>query len=374
MITVAEIRKKAERLFETYLQSIVNGNNIFPLTIRGNKQLSIGKGVNEVHQQLLPLYQNDKNAKGFGYTLFTSIVNTKQGKIEDIDRIEFSTEDDYLRFLRKEMDVTKFREQLKTTLPEFPELKRFLSEKPLYLADNLDQWEDLLKVCRYFAQSPNPGIYVRELPVAVHTKFVENNTGVITKLLEYIIPDYIRRSGENFHEKFHLKQKHNLIRIRFLDDTLSPLPGFKELGFSETEIHQLNIRCIKVFIIENDIAALTFPPLANSIVIFGKGYNVSSLKGIQWLSQAEIFYWSDLDAQGFEMLSQVRGYYRHTKSLLMDMKTLLAFKDDWGKGVASVVSELAYLTEEETAVHKFLLASNIRLEQEKIPNNFIKAE
>ena len=374
MITVAEIRKKAERLFETYLQSVVGGNDLFPLVIRGNKKLSTANGVSEIHQQLVPLYQNDKNAKGFGYSLFTSVVNTKQGKIEDIDRIEFSTEDDYLRFIHKEKTANQFRELLLTTLPEFPELKSFLSEKPFYLADNLDQWEDLLKICRYFAQSPKPGIYVRELPVAVHTKFVENNTGVIAKLLECIIPDYIHWSGENFNEKFHLKQKHNLIRVRFLDDTLSPISGFKELGFSETEIHQLNLRCNKIFIIENDIAALTFPTFANSIVIFGKGYNVSSLKGIQWLSQAEIFYWSDLDAQGFEMLSQFRGYYRHTKSLLMDMKTLHAFKDDWGKGVASVVSELGNLTEEETAVHKFLISSNIRLEQEKIPNNFIKVE
>lgn len=371
MITVAEIRKKAERLFEHYLQSVVAGNNIFPLVIKGNKKLTIANGVSDIHQQLLPLFQNDKTAKGFGYTLHTNTVNTKQGKIEDIERIEFNSEDDFIRFIHQESKVVKFRKLLSVTIQEFPELKSLFLDKPLYLADNLDRWDDLLKVCRYFVQFPKPDLYIRELPIAVHTKFIENNTGVISKLLEYIIPEHVNSDGVNFHDRFHLKQKHNLVRIRFLDSALSPMFGFTELGISETEIHAINIGCKNIFIIENDIAALTFPSVADSIVVFGKGYNVSSLKNISWFKQAEIFYWSDLDVQGFEMLSQMRSYFTHTKSLLMDMKTLQAFKEDWGKGVPSAITELANLTVEEAEVYKFIFKNNIRLEQEKIPNTYI---
>lgn len=371
MITVKEIKAKSEKQFELFLKSIVLETSFFPLVIRANKQLDKSKGVEHLHQQLIPIYQNEKSAKGFGYTLHTSPVNTKHGTITVVDRIEFGSEKDYLQFIDKQKTAVRFSELLTSTLLDFPNLKSLLADKPLLLADNIEIWPDLMKVCLYFRNTPVPHLYIRELPISVHTKFIENNRGILSKLLECIIPNDINNDGDNFEERFNLKQKHNLIRIRFLDKPLSVLSGFEELGISEIEINQLSIKCKKIFVIENDIAALTFPRVEDAIVIFGMGYNVSSLKNVQWMQHAEIYYWSDLDVQGFEMLSQVRRYFPHAKSLFMDMDTLIAHRDECGSGVPSSVKDLDRLNDSENKAYRHIKVNNIRLEQEKIPNSFI---
>ncbi len=42
------------------------------------------------------------------------------------------------------------------------------------------------------------------------------------------------------------------------------------MGFAEIEINKLPLKGKRAFIIENDITALTFPKIDDSIVIFGK--------------------------------------------------------------------------------------------------------
>lgn len=44
-----------------------------------------------------------------------------------------------------------------------------------------------------------------------------------------------------------------------------------------------------------------------------------------FLPHAQLYYWGDLDAQGFEILSQFRGYFPQAQSLLMDSETFNRF-------------------------------------------------
>lgn len=68
--------------------------------------------------------------------------------------------------------------------------------------------------------------------------------------------------------------------------------------------------------------------------------------------------------------TQVRGYYPQTKSVLMDKNTFNKFFEN-DNGAESKVSQLDNLTEAETELHRFLLENNYRLEQEKIPNDYV---
>ena len=88
----------------------------------------------------------------------------------------------------------------------------------------------------------------------------------------------------------------------------------------------------------------------------------------------QIAYWGDIDTHGLEILSQIRGYFKQTKSIMMDFKTLNAFKDDWDRGQPINKESLPNLTVEEQELFKFVKADNIntiRLEQEKISHRYV---
>jgi hypothetical protein len=126
----------------------------------------------------------------------------------------------------------------------------------------------------------------------------------------------------------------------------------------------------KVFVIENKMNVLTFPIINEAIVIFGSGYRIENLKNVEWFNNIELFYWGDLDAQGFEILSQFRGYFSHSKSILMDKATFKQFEKEIGEGKPSKISE-TILTSDEQKLYELLKSNNWRLEQEKIPLEYV---
>ena len=116
---------------------------------------------------------------------------------------------------------------------------------------------------------------------------------------------------------------------------------------------------------------LTLPQIENTIGIFGSGFSVSKLKNALWLADKEIFYWGDIDTHGFQILSQIRGYFSNTKSIMMDFETLNTFKEDWDKGKPTTAASLSHLTADEKKLFNFVKADNIRLEQEKISQEYV---
>ena len=166
-----------------------------------------------------------------------------------------------------------------------------------------------------------------------------------------------------------------MIRFKILDQKIAneSFSGVADMALPISGFKQLNLDVSRVIIVENKTSlytTLTLPNLNNAIAVFGQGFGVSHLKNIDWLHTKEILYWGDFDAHGFEILSQVRGYYKQTKSILMDKITFdTFFENDEGSG--SKVSHLENLTEEENKVHLYLLENNYRLEQEKIPNEYV---
>ena len=368
MITPSEIKQKAEHKYVVYLQSIIDGFSFSPIVIAGNKKPDENTVRFEV--ELTELINHSKEKKGYGYTIGYVTVKTKLHGVQDLPAsIVFQTEGDYLKFISKEKDTAKFIEDSARILDLFPELRDWILKYPKKVIEN--DWDSLLKVCSYFKSTPQPNLYIRELPIQVHTKFIERNHAVIRELLDIIIANYVNTDEKRFEPHFNLKYDEPDVRFRILDHSLSQrlFSGLSDLNIPISQFRDLNLPIKTVYVVENKINMLSFPLIDHSIVIWGEGFSVEKVKETQWLLDKEIYYWGDLDAHGFQILSEIRCHYGQVKSFLMDRATFDAFfEGDTGKPT-NVEKELR-LTPEENKMFQYLKSNNLRLEQEKIPYDY----
>lgn len=123
---------------------------------------------------------------------------------------------------------------------------------------------------------------------------------------------------------------------------------------------------------ENKQTFLALPALSDAspptIALLGAGTAAHQLHALNWLHQADITYWGDLDAAGFAILNAVRAHFPHTTSLLMDTSTVTEFQHlavpDPGDGSATLTH---LTTEEQRAYRQLFTAGRLRIEQERIP-------
>jgi hypothetical protein len=174
---------------------------------------------------------------------------------------------------------------------------------------------------------------------------------------------------QDFKVRFGLRAKPFLVRLRILDEGQA-LRGLSDISGPVDQISKLDLSIDRVFITENEINGLAFPPLPPSIVIFGLGYGVEGLVHIPWLAGKSIHYWGDIDTHGFVMLDRLRRSFPVARSLLMDRETLLAHRDQWVEESAPTKAKLDRLTESEQDLFQDLLSDRfgfrVRLEQERI--------
>ncbi|MDF5735667.1 MULTISPECIES: DUF3322 domain-containing protein [unclassified Nostoc] len=371
MISPVQIIQKAERLYPSFLSSVITGNNFFPIDFSIG---SLPKDYLALREAVTQLISKSKQDLGYGYTLELETRKLhKLGQQSLPQRISIETEQDYLKLLKKEKEFSKFKTDIELILFEVPELNCWLNQNPVKVIEYSDRWSDLLKVCRYFQSNPKPHLYIRELPIQVHTKFIEQNKGILRNLLEAILPTELLSSvqGEKqyvFEKRFSLRYGEPLIRLRILDQVLKAKYDFPFDDISSTisEFRQLNLKVHRFFIAENLTNFLTLPALENSFALFGSGYAIQILKSVNWLAYCPIFYWGDLDTDGFKILSQLRSYFPQAISIMMDVKTFETFKEFAVTVAESTAENLLYLTPQEQALYSYLSIHNKSLEQERI--------
>lgn len=374
MITANQIKIKARSKYQQYLSSIVSKETLFPLDIPSDKKP--GKDLEIYRRSMEDLLNNSNSSKKYSYTLEVQKTRTKYLGSQSLPtRIFFSNEEDFLGFLNKQKEVDTFKKKIEQSIEEFPELREWFYKVPTKTLPYLNVWPDILKVCRYFVANPKPDLYRRELPIKVHTKFIENHQTILRELLDILISDSVNYSSTKFDKRFNLKFIEPQIRFKILDPQISAtkFAGVDDMSLPLSIFKNLDLDIYRIIIVENKISlyhTLTLPNTKGTIAIFGKGYSVSDLKNIDWFQSKQILYWGDLDAHGFEILSQVRGYYKKTQSILMDSATFHHYFDEV-EGSDSKISELAHLTETEKELHQYLLKNKFRLEQEKIPNDYV---
>lgn len=371
MITPKELFEKSEKQFFKTVSAVLKGDEVFPLVISSNKKIS-GTNFSELKDAILPLYKHSKEAKGKGYTVEwreKTIDGTKQKMPA---KIYFESFSDYLFYTKKIADYSVILNSFNVLTASFPTLSEWAKDNVPFLLNEAGNLPDLIKVCNYFSKNKPPhNLYLRELPIEVHSKFIEDNTAVLKKLLDILLPpDWINKNETSFSGRYYIKKPNVYAQIRILDESLKHAVGFDELALTIDDSALLNWQPEKVFIIENRACFLSFPKVKNTVAIFGEGFKSRVSKHIPWLAKAELYCWFDLDAAGFEMLNIIRQYYPEAKSFLMDEKTYNLFNRF---SVTSTYRKLLLekLNDAELKLYGFLQTNNKRLEQERITNTYI---
>jgi len=372
MITPKEIQEQCLKWWKEVLLSYINSVRYFPKDIIRIGKVSSKDILNKLseHKRSIELLKNNsKEIKKFGYNL----ILTKQefGRVGEQpvpERICIDSIEDYLRVTGKEKDYQIFLRNFSLIQTELPLLSEWINANPTKLIEH-DTWLDTLKVCRYFLETPKPDLYIRQLPIDIHTKYIWDNKVIVQLLLEFLIPEHINKDEHKFELRFNLKYSEHLIRIRFLDKTLSPLYNATDISLTVSEFNDFHSPCDNIFVAENLMNFLTLPNLTKTITIWsGGGFNVSHLKGIEWLKSKQFYYWGDIDAHGFQILNQFRTYFPNTIAVMMDEETLSSFTIASGQAASN--QNLQRLTESELKLYNHLRQNNIRLEQEKITQTF----
>lgn len=408
MISVEQIRTKAEHKFVSYLHSVLDGDtSFFPLNIPAAK----GSAIDDFalrKTEAENLYQYSKNKKGFGYTVVTNTIKTRsKGMQTVIEKILFETEADFLRFIHKETAANNFKtnlESIKTQCRKFnaADIWYDWSVQHCSLLTEVFEaqyWELLFLCAGWFLHNSPCGLYLREIPLPVHTKFIEQNRALIFSLYcalknsgivvhisaspiaAALAPPELKNTAEAIYAEWGVRTVPPFIRFRLLDTTIGVTLTGETLQTGEVQLPFEAFAALRfdsvntVFIIENLLVYLTFPAVPNSLCIFGSGFAAVQMQCNTHLRHKRIYYFGDMDEHGFEILSDFRAIFPDVISFCMDSTTYQIFSQFAVPGKASKrsVSDL-HLTAKELKLFRFLQEHPecSRLEQERITQEFIK--
>lgn len=364
-----------------FLAGLVSGESLFPLRLmlKSPSSAEISERFDEVRQWISEL----RAAPGyripmreFRHRVFGANAVPHEVWVDSLD--------DALGLIGKRRDAARFVALLEETRQRQPLLLDWLARRPLRALELAEEWSRLLDIVGWLQAHPRPGIYLRQVDIpGVHSKFIEAHRGTLAELADRVLPpesvDLSASGASQFAQRYGFRDKPLRIRFRLLD--AAPAPWAAALGrdadimLDAASFARLDPGVSRVFITENEINFLAFPPVQNSLVIFGAGYGFDMLASIPWLARCPIHYWGDIDTHGFAILDQLRARFAQVESFLMDRATLLAFEPQWGEEAAQTLRDLPRLKPQEQALYDDLrdnrLRKNLRLEQERIGFNWV---
>ena len=390
MISPAEVRKKVERWWPQVLRSFQTGEVVFPREvprIGKVKPTERLRNFERIRQAQDALIAKSTSRLGYGYTLhWVELQSRSVGRNRFIDRISFETLEDYLQFVGRTDDWQRYCGDYQEIVTALPELSDWCLEEPQLIVRYHGEWPDLLRVLQYFKQDYQPDkYYIRELPVAVPTKFIESHRAILIPLLDRVLPSELIREDyqgvRQFEQRYGLRYDEPLVRLRLLDADLAAhyFSGLQDWSIPLSDFAQLSLPLKRAIILENKtnynnlLAFLTLPQMRATAGIWGSGFRVGLLKGADWLHDLDLYYWGDIDAHGLQILSQLRGYFPGVRPLLMGRSTFDAFPEYQVSAPESTVTELPHLTPAEHELFQYLNTHQLRLEQERIPLQYVRS-
>ena len=376
MIDAAALRKQAENKYPDVVQALLRGETPFPLRLR-YPRVKTTDTREAILSDIATLKGESVEQLGYGLTIQWAEINTmKYGRNPVPADISLATEADFFGYVGKRDEVRTIRIAAETLVQAFPDLQVQLPGLWRFLRDGSREfWQQIVRVVRFFKESPFPDRYIRELPVEVPTKFIGENRVLIERLIGVVAPDSLRSDRETFEERLGLKTPDALIECRLLDDGLLPGWHFRQFTVGLRDLNHLGeLPTHTVLITENRTNFLTLPLMVGTIALQGQGYAVSRLERAPFLKAKRILYWGDLDAHGFEILAVLRRAFPQVESLMMDAQTWARFPNYRGEGVASrnpPEQFLPFLDEQEVSLFTQISDADQRLEQEHIPQDYV---
>ena len=377
--TTADLRAQVQRRWDKgdLLGELAGPGELFPLrlNLRGPTSSELSERFGEVRLWAAALQQG----QGAGCRLVMRevrhrVIGTNSLPAEAwIDTLE-----DALRFVGKTREARAFEALRFTTRQRQPCLLPWQQADALRALGLGGIWPRLLDVVAWLQAHPRPGIYLRQVDLpGIDSKFIETHRAVLAELLDQVLPtaavDPTARGTAQFARRYGFLDKPSRVRFRMLDPQLIPwVPGTDaDYTVSQAAFARLTPAVRRVFITENEINFLAFPPAADSLVIFGAGYGFDALAQADWLQRCDLHHWGDIDTHGFAILDQLRAHFPHAQSFMMDRDTLLAHQAQWTPEPQPTQRDLPRLNEAERRLYDDLRwcrlrAEPLRLEQERI--------
>jgi hypothetical protein len=282
-----------------------------------------------------------------------------------------------LAVLGRRADADCFSALVERTRARRPALLDWIAARPHRALAVAEAWDRLLDVVDWVEAHPRPAVYLRQVDIpCVDSKFIEAHRGVLGQWLDLVLPptaiDDTAVGVAGFARRYGFRERPERIRLRVLDPAHALLAGapHADLTVDATTFAALQPGVERVFITENEVNFLAFPPVRASLLVFGAGYGFEVLAGADWLRRCDVHYWGDIDTHGFAILDQLRTHLPGARSMLMDRATLHAFAAHWGVEDKPVRRDLARLDAEEEALYDDLrddrIRPKLRLEQERI--------
>lgn len=299
------------------------------------------------------------------------------GEMEILDAVIFKDRRALLSFLK---DFALLRRwvrsvrRLRYVLAKKPEIfERLLGELQQISNESGTEFKQLMRLVDYLEVHRSADCYIRELPVlGVNTKFFEKNLKLISDLLAFRLGKTL--TPEILIKEWHIKLSPFLVNVCNANVFLEGLPGMELAAIG---LSALKKRPSALLVIENLQTGLAISSAVPGIpIVCGMGFGVIRLAGLPWIKEVPVYYFGDLDVHGLAILSAFRKIAPQTTSFLMDRKTfkrysLFSVKDPT-KPQFSAAS--IGLTDEEAFLYETLLRTGRRLEQERIPLDFVFSE
>ena len=375
--TPTDLQAQVHKLWDRglLLASVAGGESVFPrrLALKGPDSRALGERFSEVRDWIAGLVANE----GLYRIEWRSVNHRVLGANRIPSAIWIDTLEQALGLIGKHRAAERFAGMVERTRETRAELIPWLAKRPLRALALAEEWPQLLAIIDWLSKHPRPEVYLRQVDLpGVHTKLIEGHRTVLAELFDLVLPeeaiDATHTGAFGFCRRYGFLDKPARVRFRMLDPTvrLLPMASDQDITLTQAAFSSLAPPVTTVFITENEINFLAFPNVRDSMVIFGAGYGFANLVAAHWLQEKNILYWGDIDTHGFAILNQLRGFFPHTVSFLMDRETLLAHRQFWGSEPQPQTGDLLRLTTEEQALYDQLRqhtwGGSVRLEQEKI--------
>ncbi len=362
MIDPTTIRKRAASLYQQWVKTWLSGQSdtLFPV------RLPVGTLPDDtltLPDAIEALRREEKNSRRAGYRITKVQRRTKRHGIQTVpEAIWIDTPHDLLALADKTTEFANLSEDVGLIRQRLPQLEIWLRDNPRLIVQYHGRWSELLTVCEYWVAHPNATVQpVREIPVPLPTKFIEQHESVLRQLAAAL------ETGE----VSTFRAEAPMLRLRCLGGQFQRLTGLALDDLTVPLLQASHLSALGgqiILIAENKTTFLSLPRLTEVIAVWGEGYSVDRLGQVEWLAKGELFYWGDIDAHGFEILSRARGYFPSLTSLMMDTETFDNHQQWVVAGTPAPLRDLPNLTSDEKTLYERVTRSNLRLEQERIPS------
>lgn len=376
MITPDRIRQKVERAYSRMLAAWAAGelNSFFPLRMPADLSPIAGDVPGTIAAVEL-LRANSKEQSSRGYSIQWKQVRSRDfGNNRFPERIVIDTADDLVSLIGKQKHFSATCRVAERIRERFPALSGWVTANIRKITDCAEPLEGLIQVAEFFLHNPWPDCYARQIPVAVDTKFVERHQSVLRDWLDELLPGSAIQADETkFALRFGLRDGQPYTTLRTLDPTLQTELGlpFDELSLPLRSLESLPLRDATVIIVENQLNLLTLPTINRGLAIRGEGKAVTRLRRLQWLANNRVLYWGDIDVEGFQILSSLRTFFPHIRSILMTDAVLRDHNALVLAGSGAAGSGPQNLADDELAAFRLCDQHNWRLEQERLPQPYV---